>query len=142
MLEVNYTLVVVAAVAQFVLGALWYSPLMFGKMWMKIMNVDSYSKEELQKMQKTMMPFMGLQLVLTLITTFCLANLLQMGKMVDPNYSAYMGAFWTWFGFMMPVAVSAVIWSSTKRKYWPTQIAIMCGMQLVGIMLAAWILTM
>lgn len=141
-MEINYTLVVVAAVVQFVLGAVWHSPLMFGKMWMSIMEVSHYSKEELQKMQKTMMPFMGLQFVLTLITTFCLANVIAMGKMVDPNYSVYMGAFWTWFGFMMPVSVSGVIFGSTKRHNWTKQIGIMLGMQLVGIMLAAWILTM
>jgi hypothetical protein len=142
LMEINYTMVVAATLVQFVLGAVWYSPLMFGKMWMQIMEVSHYTKEELQKMQKSMTPFYGLQLVLTLITTFCLANVLGMGKLIDPNYSAYMGAFWTWFGFMMPVGVAGVIWSSTKRKYWPTQIAIMCGMQLVGVMLAAWILSM
>ena len=142
MIEVNYTLIIVATLVQFVLGAVWYSPLMFGKIWMSIMEVSQYTKEELQKMQKSMMPFYGLQFILTLITTNCLAYVFAMGKMVDVNYSVYMGAFWVWFGFMMPVAVSAVIWSSTKRKYWLKQIAIMCGMQFVGIMLAAFILTM
>ncbi len=32
---INYLAVIVAAVAYFVIGALWYSPALFGKTWMK-----------------------------------------------------------------------------------------------------------
>lgn len=142
-MEVNYTLVVVAAVVQFVLGAVWYSPLMFGKMWMSIMEVSHYSKEELQKMQKSMMPFMGLQFVLTFITSWVLAHNIQMFEIIGKaDTSVYWLAFFMWFGYMMPVAVSSVIFGSTKRHNWTKQIGIMLGMQLVGIMLAAWILSM
>jgi len=34
-MEINYLAVIVAAVAYFVIGALWYSPVLFGKTWMK-----------------------------------------------------------------------------------------------------------
>jgi len=139
-MELNYTLIIIAAVAQFVLGSVWYSPLMFGKVWMSIMEVSHYSKEELQKMQKTMMPFMGLQLVLTLITTWVLASNLAFGGVTAS--AAYFYAFFMWFGYMMPVTVSGVIFGSTKRHNWAKQIAIMLGMQLIGILLAAFILTM
>jgi hypothetical protein len=142
-MEVNYTLIIVAAVVQFVLGSFWYSPLMFGKIWMSIMEVSHYTKEELQKMQKSMMPFMGLQFVLTLITTWVLANNIQMFEIVGTaGTSVYWLAFFMWLGYMMPVAVSSVIFGSTKRRHWCNQIAIMCGMQFVGIMLAAFILSM
>lgn len=142
-MEINYTLVVVAAVAQFVLGALWYSPLMFGKMWMSIMEVSHYSKEELQKMQKSMMPFMGLQFIMTFITTWVLAHNIQMFEIIGKaDTSVYWLAFFMWFGYMMPVTVSAVIFGSTKRHNWLKQIAIMLGMQFIGIMLAAFILSM
>ena len=116
MLEVNYTLILAATVVQFVLGALWYSPLMFGKMWMQVMEMGNKSKEELAKLQKEMAPFYALQFVLAFITTFCLAQVLEMGKIVDANYSVYMGAFWTWFGFIATTQVSAVIWGNTKKK--------------------------
>ncbi len=33
---INYVAVAAAAVGAFVLGALWYSPLLFGKEWMKL----------------------------------------------------------------------------------------------------------
>src|SRR5205809_6491008 len=40
MLPVNYVAVLVAAVAVFVLGWLWYSPLLFYKRWMRLRGMD------------------------------------------------------------------------------------------------------
>ena len=40
MVHVNYLAVIVAAVAVFVLGWLWYSPLLFFKPWMRLRGMD------------------------------------------------------------------------------------------------------
>src|SRR5437867_13130828 len=40
MVHVNYLAVLVAAVAVFVLGWLWYSPLLFFKPWMRLRGLD------------------------------------------------------------------------------------------------------
>ena len=47
--KINYLAVLVAALSTFVLGGLWYSPLLFGKTWMRLNNfsdtdVASFSK--------------------------------------------------------------------------------------------------
>ena len=135
---VDYTLVLLATVAQFALGALWYSPLLFGKWWMEIMECTKMSKAELEKMQKSMMPFYGLQLFLTFFTTVSFANLLP----YIPAFGAYHVAFWIWIGFIAPAIVSSVIWGKTEKKFWAKQLFVMLTMNLVGIMLAAWILVM
>ena len=36
--KINYFAVLVAALSTFVLGGLWYSPLLFGKAWMRVNN--------------------------------------------------------------------------------------------------------
>ncbi len=136
MFEVNYALIAAATVAQFVLGAIWYSPLMFGKWWMQIMECTSLSKEELKKMQKEMSPFYLLQLLLTFFTTVSLANLMPFVT----GLSLYKLAFWIWFGFIVPVQIASVVWANTKRKFWLKQIFVMISMQLAGLMMAAWIL--
>ena len=41
MLGINYLAVLVAAVVAFVMGGLWYSPLLFGKAWAKLRGIDS-----------------------------------------------------------------------------------------------------
>lgn len=137
-MEHIYLLVVGATLVQFILGALWYSPLLFGKWWMQIMEVESYSKEQLQKMQKEMAPFYGLQLFLTLFTTFSFANLVKF----IPALSIYHVAFWIWLGFIVPLQIGSVIWANTKRKYWLKQISIMVSFQLVAILIAAFILSL
>ena len=107
-MEVDYTLVGLATLAQFIAGALWYSPLIFGKWWMEIMESANMSKEELQKMQKEMMPFYGLQFLLTLFSTFALANFMAYAT----NLGIYHAAFWIWIGFMGPLQSFSVIWAN------------------------------
>lgn len=141
-MEINYELILFASVLNFILGALWYSPVMFGKWWAQIMEMSHHSKEELQKIQKEMMPFYVLQFFLALITTFCLANVLAFGKMANPDYSVYGAAFWTWFGFIMPIQVGSVIWGNTKKKFWSKQLFVMLSYQLVSIIISTWVLTL
>ncbi|MFQ5533318.1 MAG: DUF1761 domain-containing protein [Sphingomonadales bacterium] len=38
-MELNYLAIVVSAVAGMVIGGLWYSPLLFGKAWMKLVEM-------------------------------------------------------------------------------------------------------
>ncbi len=137
MMEVNYMLVLVATLAQFVLGALWYSPLLFGKWWMQIMEKENMPMEEMKRMQKEMGPFYALQFFITLFVTFSFANFMVYAS----NLGIYHTAWWVWIGFMVPLQISSVIWANTKKQFWPKQIFVMCSMQLVGIMLMAWILS-
>lgn len=136
-METNYMLIVVASLAQFILGALWYSPIIFGKWWMEIMEVNNISKEKLQEMQKKMGPFYALQFLLTLFSTFALVNLT-----VFTPFSLYHLAFWIWIGFIVPTQIAGVIWGNTKKRFWAKQIFVMTSYQIVGLMLAAWILSM
>lgn len=135
--EINYILVSIAVLAQFVLGAVWYSPLVFGKWWMEIMEATHLSKEALKKMQKEMSPFYGVQLLLTLVTTLSFAC---MASYLEDYFSIYHLALWVWAGFIIPTQIAGVIWANTKRKFWAKQIFVMVSYQLVSILLAAWIL--
>ena len=47
--EINYLAVFVSAVVIFLLGGLWYSPVLFAKQWMSVINK---SEEELKKDSK------------------------------------------------------------------------------------------
>ncbi|MEI7709579.1 MAG: DUF1761 domain-containing protein [bacterium] len=137
-MQVNYCLVLVSSVAGFVLGALWYSPLLFGKIWMEIMECTNIPPEEMKKMQKEMMPFYALQLFLAFFTTVSFANLVP----YVTAFSIYHLAFWIWIGFMAPIQIGCVIWANTKKKYWLKQILVMISFQLAVMMLTAWILSM
>ena len=137
-MDVNYTLVIIATIAQFILGALWYSPLMFGKWWMQIMEVTNIAPEDLKRMQKAMGPFYALQLFLTLFTTISFANLMP----YITAFSAYHVAFWLWIGFVAPTQIGTVLWGRTQKKFWVKQIFTMLSYSLVGMMLMAFVLGM
>jgi len=66
--EINYIAVVVAAVASFILGGLWYSPLLFAKAWQRESGVT-----EEQMAGANMGMIFGLTLVLSLIAAFVFA---------------------------------------------------------------------
>ncbi len=136
-MDINYILVLVATIAQFILGAIWYSPLMFGKWWMEIMECTNIPMEELKRQQKAMMPFYALQLLLTLFTTINLAALIGL----LPQFSPYSLALHIFMGFIVPTQIAGVIWANTKKKFWIKQICVMVSYSLVGIMLAAFILS-
>ena len=51
--EVNYVAVLAAAIASFVIGALWYSPMLFGKMWMKLSNVSGKEVKKAKRKLKS-----------------------------------------------------------------------------------------
>lgn len=66
--EINYIAVVVAAVASFILGGLWYSPLLFAKAWQREAGVTDE-----QMAGANMGMIFGLALVLSLIAAFVFA---------------------------------------------------------------------
>ena len=47
-MKINYLAVVVAAIAWFVVGSLWYSPLLFGKMWMELSGITPGAMAEMK----------------------------------------------------------------------------------------------
>lgn len=137
-MDVNYTLVLIATILQFILGAVWYSPLMFGKWWMEIMEMSQLSPEELKRMQKEMAPFYGAQLLLTLFSTIAFANLLPYVTSFSPLHVA----FWIWIGFIAPTQIGTVLWGRTQKRFWVKQIFVMLSYQLIATMLMAWVVTM
>ena len=130
-MTIHFFLLLLVSFIQFALSALWYSPLLFGKTWMKIMGSHEKSKEELQKMQKEMLPFYFLQFVLTLMTTAFYALFLRF----LPFQNAVPLMFFFWGMVVMPTQVSMVIWGNTPKKYWLKQVAITSGASLMSMLL-------
>lgn len=141
-MELNYMLIGVATVVQFVLGAVWYSPLLFGKSWARIMGMEHLSVQEMQSMQKEMAPFYALQFALTILSTFVLAMFIKYLQLANVGFHAYGVAGWVWLGFIAPTQIAAVVWANTKKEFWLKQIFIMLSYQLVAFMLTAFILSM
>lgn len=128
MIEINYLAVLVAAVAAFVIGWVWYGPL-FGKMWAK---------------EKGMMPdaSMGMwsmvgEFVAQLVTAYVLAHFVAMLVVEDVSMALQL-AFWTWLGFYATMLVGPVLW---EKGSW-TVYAIAASRALVSLAAMAVILAL
>jgi len=135
-MTINYLAIGVAAVAQFIIGAIWYMPL-FGSAWRDIHGFGQLSKKEQEQAQKEMMPMLGVQFLGTVITTVVLARLSQL----LPDYSAYTLAVMVWLGFVVPIQVSAIMFGGTEAKWMVKKALIMAGGALACLLAAAAILT-
>lgn len=135
-MDLNYLAIALAVAAQFGVGFLWYGPL-FGKTWGKIHGFDKLSKETQEKLMKEMGPYYGLQLLVTVITTFVLAIFITN----LPGWNAYAMAGFFWLGFVVPAQVSSVIFSNTPKEWMLTKVALQAGAALVCYEVATAILT-
>jgi hypothetical protein len=131
-MHINYLAIIIAAIAQFIIGAIWYMPL-FGNLWGKIHGMEKVSKEERQKMMKSMWPFLALQFLVTLVTTFVLAIFIT----YQPTWNAYAMAAFFWIGFVVPTQVSGVIFGGTKPKWIVAKILVQAGGSFLCLEVAA-----
>ncbi|MBP9686852.1 MAG: DUF1761 domain-containing protein [Candidatus Doudnabacteria bacterium] len=122
-MELNYAAILVATVAQFIFGAIWYTPI-FGKTWGKIHGFDQVPPEKQKEMMKDMWRPLLAQLVFTFVTTFVFA-LLWSG--FPASWNVYGLAFFFWLGFVLPTQVAAVMFGGTKPGWVLTKIGIMAG---------------
>lgn len=127
--------ILLASVAEFIVGAIWYMPL-FGGLWGKIHGFDKQPKLTQKEMQKAMMPMLAVQFAFTILTTIVLAKLMMM----LPNYNPYMLAVMSWIGFVVPTQVSAVIFGGTEGKWVTTKIAVMAFGELACLLAAVFVL--
>lgn len=106
--SINYFAVVVAALSTFILGGLWYSPMLFGKAWMR---VNSFTEADLQKFSKARM--FGWSFVFSLVMALNLAMFLA-GPTTNTVWGMTAGAL-AGFGWVaMAIAVVGVF----ENKSW------------------------
>ncbi|MBT5516322.1 DUF1761 domain-containing protein [Candidatus Peregrinibacteria bacterium] len=125
---VNYIVVILSAVAAMIIGSIWYSPLVFGKAWMKLAGVKEPKKDEANKQ---MLKGMGLGLVTMLVMAYVLARFMDIMVVVDSNGALEM-SLWLWLGFMLPLTLGSFLWEGKDVKlsflnaaYWLVTLEVM-----------------
>ena len=109
---VNYVAVLGGAVAMFAVGALWYSPILFGKIWMQEMGITPESMRD-TKMKPIVA--MAMNFVTALISTYVLYHFMVAFGVVDTMGALTLG-FWVWLGFLAPIALHAYFWEGKSAK--------------------------
>jgi hypothetical protein len=115
-MHISIGAVLVAVVANFVLGFLWYTPL-FGKAWAKENNFDTNVKPKGSEIAKGMI-FM---VIGNFFMAYVFASNMYAWSFVPGMNEMSMAsnvanaAFFTWLGFYLPVDLNTVAW---ERKSW------------------------
>jgi hypothetical protein len=129
---VNYLAVVVAAVANYVIGALWYG-VIFRKPWLKMSGLSE-------------MKVTGLSVVLALVGALLMSYVLQHALFFANAYlktsgvgGGVMVGFFNWIGFIAPVTVGDVVYNKRPWMLWILNNAYwLISLIVMGIILAVW----
>jgi hypothetical protein len=132
--NINYLAVIVAAIAAFALGALWYSPILFGKIWQKEIG---FTDKDLQK--GNMAITMGGSFAMMILMSFGVAVILNnYPDAVDWLAGLYAGLF---TGVLFVAASIAINMFYENKTF--TLFLVNAGYQvvflvLIGLILGLW----
>lgn len=130
--NLNHLAIIVAALSTFLLGGLWYSPILFGKAWQ---SENKLTDEELK--QGNMPKIFGLTFVFALIMAYNLGFFLN-DPAIDVSTGALYG-FLTGFGW---IAMAIFINGQFERK--STRYMLINGgymvvaLTVMGLIIGAW----
>src|SRR5262245_42897938 len=117
MIQVNYLAIVIATVANFFFGFLWYTPL-FGKAWAKELNIVVTGKPPAGALAEG--------LIMNLIGDFLMAYVFAHNNaawsfvpgmdQMSAGSTIMTSAIFTWLGFYVPVDLNSVAWENRSWK--------------------------
>jgi len=96
----NLLAVLVAGIAYFVLGIIWYSQAVFGKQWMKMTGVKEMKPTPVN---------MVVGLVISIIPAYVLAGLVDFMAPVT-LMSGLLAGLLAWIGFVATLSLAPVLW--------------------------------
>ena len=112
MVHVNYSAVLVAAIVVFVLGWLWYSPLLFYKPWMRARGLDPGAAMAGAKMPAGKLV---IELVRCLILAYIIAHFVAALGISNWLIAAHFGLL-LWVAFPVVLLTGSVLWENIPVK--------------------------
>lgn len=131
--SINLIPVIVAAVINMAIGALWYSPLVFGKVWLKSIG-------------KTPEDFAGgsngmiyvFNTIASLVFAYILAHIIKFIPSITISQGAQVG-FWVWLGFVVTTVLPGYLYEQRPKLLYLIFILYqLVAIVLMGIVLAMW----
>lgn len=134
-LHINYLAAVVSAAAAFALGWLWYSPLLFGKLWVA---ANGYTQQQIEAMRKDAARAYGISFACFVVMAVLFAVLIRICHITAILAGGKLGVL-CWLGFVATTGLTASVYSGKSLKAWGLD----AGYQLVylvvmGLILTAW----
>jgi uncharacterized membrane protein (DUF485 family) len=128
----NWLAIILATLAFYATGAIWYSPILFGNIWMKEVNLTQDGLKNVN-----MAKIFTLTFILSFIMVLNLAFFLN-----SPDVDAKMGAiygFMTGFGWVAMAMILTALYEQRTWRYMAIHAGYMIvGFTLAGVILGAW----
>lgn len=144
---INWLAVFVAAIVIFVLGGLWYSPVLFARRWIALQGKTEEQMRAEAASANLPLLYVGAAVTSVLIA-FTLALILghigrdpamaEAGGGVSPHHGALIG-FVCWLGFAASTSYATATFSGKPKQLWfiDTAYNLVCFV-IAGIILAVW----
>jgi len=133
--HINFLAVVVAAVVAFIIGGLWYSPLLFAKLWV---NAHGYSEEQVKDMQKGAGKAYAVTLVCDFLIALAIAVLAGYIHLEHCVQGLKLGLL-VWAGFAMPLGLTANMFSGKRITVFYIDTAYqLVYLVIMGAIIAVW----
>lgn len=110
---INIWPILVASVVAFGIGALWYSPILFGKEWMNLSKISEKDVEESN--QAGMWKLYLSQLGITIVTFAVIGFFISMTVSRTAGDGAFLG-FIAWVGFSLTSSIGDMLWMKKPAK--------------------------
>jgi hypothetical protein len=112
-MDINIWSVIVATVVAFIIGAIWYSPVLFGKEWMALSGCTDKDMNDAKK--KGVFKFYIIQLITTLVTFVVLGFAMSFAGVDTTSDGALIGII-AWLGFILPGHIGSLMWERRPVK--------------------------
>ena len=135
-MKIKYPAVIVAAIVHFILGGLWYSPILFGNKFIELIN---WTPEHLKEVQnQSHAKELVIAFIMSLILVYILAHFVQYTKATNA-LGGIQTAFWLWLGFVVTTHVPTVLFEQRSFGLFAINVAYQfVGCALAGTILAVW----
>ncbi len=135
MVDINFWAVLVAAFANMIIGALWYSVL-FGKPWMRWMGA---TKEQMSAQAKSgaVWAYAG-GFLIALVEAYALSYFVDYAYARSVSAGLLLG-FLVWLGFIVTSNFNAVLYEGKSKKVYGLYVAYqLVAFLVMGVILALW----
>ncbi|HCS22057.1 MAG TPA: DUF1761 domain-containing protein [Bacteroidetes bacterium] len=120
-IELNYVAILIAVVANFFLGFIWYTPL-FGKLWAKELGLKVDEKPG----SGVLIKGMAIMVIGNFLMAWVFAHNIAVWhpatwgqptpEGMEPTAMALMASIFTWLGFYLPGDLSRMAWENNSWK--------------------------
>src|SRR3989344_2934081 len=134
--DINYLAVLVAAISQMIIGAIWYGPL-FGKEWINYMGFKK-DKKSMQKMKEGAKKSYIWMFIGSVITAMVFSYIIDYAD-ATTAIDGMIGGFWIWIGFVVPLLAGMVLWEGkSKGLYYINVGYYLVSLMIMGAIIAVW----